>query len=152
MILSAKRGLRLEAKGKRNLAFGILGAIGLTPTQIENIIVSIFGIKGTAVMTNVPGPRQPLYMVGQKINGLMFWVPTPASLSMGVSIFSYAEEVVLGVATDESSVGMRTLLGTFLFSGDGMAKFGDSIIRRRHQGNGINPVFPQFLAESADDL
>jgi WS/DGAT/MGAT family acyltransferase len=86
------------------VAFGILGAIGLTPSQIENIIITIFGMKGTAVMTNVPGPRQPLYMAGGKIDGLMFWVPTPGNLGLGVSIVSYAGEVILGVATDEGLI------------------------------------------------
>ncbi|MFM8322288.1 MAG: WS/DGAT/MGAT family O-acyltransferase, partial [Chloroflexota bacterium] len=82
------------------VAISILGAIGMSPTQIENVIVQIFGMKGTAVMTNVPGPRQPLYFAGGKISSLMFWVPTPASLGLGVSIISYAGQVILGVATD----------------------------------------------------
>jgi hypothetical protein len=86
------------------VAFGILGAIGLSPTQVEDIIVSIFGMKGTAVITNVPGPRQPLYFAGQKIETLMFWVPTPANLAMGVSIISYAGQVILGVTTDEGLI------------------------------------------------
>ena len=86
------------------VAFGILGAIGLSPTQVEDIIVSIFGLKGTAVITNVPGPRQPLYFAGQKIETLMFWVPTPANLAVGVSIISYAGQVILGVTTDEGLI------------------------------------------------
>lgn len=86
------------------VALGILGAIGLSPTQLESIIVSIFGLKGTAVITNVPGPQQPLYFAGQKIESLMFWVPTPANLALGVSIISYAGQVFLGVATDEGLI------------------------------------------------
>lgn len=82
------------------VAFGILGAIGMSPTQIENIIVTIFGMKGTAVMTNVPGPRRPLYLAGSQIDNIIFWVPTPANLGLGVSILSYAGDIVLGVATD----------------------------------------------------
>ena len=86
------------------VAFGILGAIGLSPTQVEDIIISIFGMKGTAVITNVPGPRQPLYFAGQKIETLMFWVPTPANLAVGVSIISYAGQVILGITTDEGLI------------------------------------------------
>ena len=86
------------------VAFGILGAIGMTPNQIENIIVTIFGMKGTAVMTNVPGPRQPLYLAGSQIDNIIFWVPTPANLGLGVSILSYAGDVILGVSTDEGLV------------------------------------------------
>lgn len=86
------------------VALGILNVIGMTPPQIEKIIVTIFGLKGTAVMTNVPGPRQPLYLAGKLIEDLMFWVPSPSNLSIGVSIFSYAGDVFLGVATDAGIV------------------------------------------------
>jgi diacylglycerol O-acyltransferase / wax synthase len=86
------------------VAFGILGAIGMTPNQIEDLIIAIFGIKGTAVMTNVPGPQQPLYFAGSKMTSIMFWVPTPANLGLGVSILSYAGQVMLGIATDAGLV------------------------------------------------
>lgn len=86
------------------VAFGILGAIGATPPAVEKIINGIFGMKATAVMTNVPGPREPIYLAGNRIRGLMFWVPTPASLGLGISIISYAGEVMVGVGTDAGLV------------------------------------------------
>jgi diacylglycerol O-acyltransferase / wax synthase len=82
------------------VAMGILGALGLSPTQIEKLIVPIFGMKATAVMTNVPGPRQPLYFAGSRIETLMFWVPSSADIGLGVSIISYAGKVSLGIAAD----------------------------------------------------
>lgn len=86
------------------VAFGILNAMGMTPTQIEDIVVRIFGAKATGVMTNVPGPRETLYLAGQPIRGIMFWVPQPGRLGLGVSIISYAGQVGLGVATDAGLV------------------------------------------------
>jgi WS/DGAT/MGAT family acyltransferase len=86
------------------VAFGILSFIGATPNRVEKIINSIFGMKATAVMTNVPGPREPIYLMGNRIRSLMFWVPTPASLGLGVSIISYAGEVCVGVGTDAGLV------------------------------------------------
>jgi WS/DGAT/MGAT family acyltransferase len=82
------------------VALGILNLIGGTPTEVERIITAIFGLKGTAVMTNVPGPGQTLYFAGEPIRGIMFWVPHPANLGLGVSILSYAGQVVVGIATD----------------------------------------------------
>jgi WS/DGAT/MGAT family acyltransferase len=82
------------------VAFGILGAMGLTPIQIEKIIVDIFAAKVSAVMTNVPGPREPLYLAGSRLQNMMFWVPAPGGLSLGISILSYAGNVMVGVATD----------------------------------------------------
>jgi diacylglycerol O-acyltransferase len=86
------------------VAFGILNVIGAATRPIENIALKVFGMKATAVMTNVPGPRQTLYLAGKPIGGLMFWVPSPAELGLGVSIFSYAGKVLLGVNTDAGLV------------------------------------------------
>jgi diacylglycerol O-acyltransferase / wax synthase len=107
------------------VAFGILGAIGLSPTQLEDLIISIFGMKGTAVITNVPGPRQPLYFAGQKIETLMFWVPTPANLAVGVSIISYAGQVILGITTDEGLIpDPENILRSFYDELDYLSRWG----------------------------
>jgi WS/DGAT/MGAT family acyltransferase len=84
------------------VAFGILNAIGMAPGEIENIVVNIFGAKATAVMTNVPGPRQQIYVAGAPVRQMMFWVPQSGRLGLGVSIFSYNNQVWLGVATDQA--------------------------------------------------
>lgn len=86
------------------VAFGILNTIGLTPVDIEKIIVDIFASKVTAVMTNVPGPKETLYLAGSRLTGLMFWVPTASNLGLGISIISYAGEVIIGVMTDAGLV------------------------------------------------
>ena len=84
------------------VAFGILNAIGHTPTTIEHIINEVFGLKASLVVTNVPGPRKPLYFNKQRVRDIMFWVPHPAKLGVGLSILSYAGTVIVGVRTDES--------------------------------------------------
>jgi diacylglycerol O-acyltransferase len=86
------------------VAFGILNAIGLAPAEIEDIVVNLFGAKATAVMTNVPGPKEIRYFAGRPIQGLMFWVPQSGRLGLGVSILSYAGEVLVGMATDAGLV------------------------------------------------
>ena len=86
------------------VAFGILNGIGLSPQPVQDLVVSIFGTKGTAVMTNVMGPPVPLYLAGAPLDSLMFWVPQSGHLGMGVSILSYARRVWLGVITDAGLV------------------------------------------------
>ncbi len=86
------------------VAFSILGAMGLTPKQVEELILKFFAAKATAVMTNVPGPREPLYFAGQRINGVLVWAPHPGSLSLGVSILSYAGQVTVGIDADAGRV------------------------------------------------
>jgi hypothetical protein len=86
------------------VAFGILNTIGMSPSQIQDVVVAMFGLKGTAVMTNVIGPRDELYLAGAPLEGLMFWVPQSGRLGIGVSILSYAGSVWMGVMTDAGLV------------------------------------------------
>jgi diacylglycerol O-acyltransferase len=82
------------------VAFTVLSLMGLTPHQIEKLIIDFFAAKASAVMTNVPGPRRPIYLAGQRLNSLMFWVPRAGDIGLGLSILSYAGNVYLGIATD----------------------------------------------------
>ncbi len=43
---------------------GCSSLTGLTPEPVERRIIDLFTGKGTAVMTNVPGPREPVYLAG----------------------------------------------------------------------------------------
>ncbi len=86
------------------VAYQILNALGMTPQQISDRFVDMFGAKSTAVMTNVRGPGQAIYFAGVMIDTLMFWVPQSGRMGMGVSIFSYNNEVTLGIATDATLV------------------------------------------------
>jgi WS/DGAT/MGAT family acyltransferase len=86
------------------IAFGILNTIGMIPAGVEQRVVEMFGNKATAVMTNVPGPREPLYLAGTRLRRIMCWVPKSGRLGLGVSILSYAGEVCIGVATDAGLV------------------------------------------------
>ena len=82
------------------VTYAVLNAIGTASASVESLAVRFFGSKATAVMTNVPGPRQELYLAGKAMRSMMFWVPQSAHLGLGVSVLSYAGQVRLGVATD----------------------------------------------------
>ena len=84
--------------------YALLNAVGLTGPKIESVALQLFGSKATAVMTNVPGPREEIYLAGKAMRSMMFWVPQSARLGLGVSILSYAGQVRLGVATDSGLV------------------------------------------------
>jgi diacylglycerol O-acyltransferase len=86
------------------VAFGLLGAIGSAPAEVERVVVDLFGRGGTGVMTNVAGPRQRISFAGVPAREMMFWVPQSGRLGLGVSILSYAGGVSLGVATDAGLV------------------------------------------------
>ena len=99
-----KRMLELKDSKEAPVALGILSAMGMSPQEFQGTLVQMFGSKTTAVMTNVPGPPMPLYMAGEKIEELMFWVPQSGRVSLGISIISYANKVFLGIASDAGLV------------------------------------------------
>ena len=82
------------------LALGLLAAMGAGPRSLQEVLLSALARNGSAVMTNVPGPQQPLYLAGAAIDSLMFWVPQSGDIAVGVSIISYNGAVQFGVITD----------------------------------------------------
>jgi len=95
---------RIKASSEAIVSFGVLTAIGIVPRQLHPPAIEFFGSKASVVMTNVPGPKEPLYLAGRRIASCMFWVPMSGHLGVGISILSYAGEVMVGVTTDAGLV------------------------------------------------
>lgn len=91
---------RIKDTHEALVAHGILSAIGLTPPWVEDRLIGFFTDKASLVVTNVPGPRQQLYLAGVPLTGVLIWAPCSGSLGMTVSIFSYNGEVTIGFMTD----------------------------------------------------
>jgi WS/DGAT/MGAT family acyltransferase len=99
-----RRMEEIKSSPEGAISYGVLDAIGRTPTQIEKLFVDLFTTKGSAVITNVPGPRQPVYMAGTPVRGVLVWAPCSGGVAMSVSIFSYAGEVTIGLMVDAGLV------------------------------------------------
>jgi diacylglycerol O-acyltransferase len=86
------------------LSLGLLAAMGAGPRMLQEQLLLALSRNATAVMTNVPGPQEPLYLAGAKIDGFMFWVPQSGDIGIGVSILSYDGKVQFGLITDRGIV------------------------------------------------
>jgi diacylglycerol O-acyltransferase len=82
------------------LTFGLLSVAGLLIKPAQDAMLSLFGRKTTAVMTNVPGPATKLQVCGSTLEQTMFWVPQTGTVGLGVSILSYGGGVQFGVIAD----------------------------------------------------
>ena len=82
------------------LALGILAAMGAGPKVLQETLLAILARNASAVMTNVPGPQQPLWFAGARIDNLMFWVPQSGDIGIGASILSYDGKVQFGLIAD----------------------------------------------------
>ena len=100
-LLETKRRMdRIKGSAEPAVAFGILQAIGAGPEFLHEQVVNILSSKVSAVVTNVPGPGERLHLAGNPVSRVMFWVPRAGDIGLGVSLISYADEVMLGIATD----------------------------------------------------
>lgn len=86
------------------VVFWILRLLGRLPHFIQRLVVAIFATKTTAVMTNVPGPREELFLAEAPIRDIFFWVPQSGRVGLGISIFSYHGHVRMGIGTDAGLV------------------------------------------------
>ena len=104
-VLEVKRQMdEIKASSEAVATFGILEVLGYFPNEMEGPAVQLFSSKASAVLTNVPGPRQKLHMNGHRVQNIMPWVPRAGKIGLGVSIFSYAGDVRLGIACDDGLI------------------------------------------------
>ncbi len=95
-----RRMAQLKGSMQPLMAFGLLAVAGLLIKPAQDAMLNLFSKKTTAVMTNVPGPREKLKFLGSSLEQSLFWVPQSGTVGLGVSILSYGGGVQFGVITD----------------------------------------------------
>ena len=86
------------------LTFGLIRGIGRTGKDLERHLVDFFADKASGVTTNVPGPRQPRYLVGSRVTSMLGWVPQSGNQTLGTCIFTYDGNVHVGFKTDTDTI------------------------------------------------
>jgi WS/DGAT/MGAT family acyltransferase len=104
--VAAMRETMTALKGSMQppMTLAVLGMLGMLPASLQAPAVELLSRKGSAVVSNVPGPQAPLLMCGQRISEMHFWVPQSGSIGIGISILSYAGRVHFGMISDEALV------------------------------------------------
>ncbi|MGY2066769.1 wax ester/triacylglycerol synthase family O-acyltransferase [Blastococcus sp. SYSU DS0619] len=95
---------RVKATGEGLVVSGALAVMGQTPVQLEQRWLDLFAGRATAVVTNIAGPREPVALAGVPLRGFTAWVPSTGPIGVGLSICSYAGNLLVGVAVDEALV------------------------------------------------
>jgi diacylglycerol O-acyltransferase len=94
----------VKATGEGVVTSGALAVMGHTPAMLEQKALDLFAGRATAVVTNIAGPREEVSLAGVPLRGFTAWVPSTGPVGVGLSICSYAGELMLGVAVDEALV------------------------------------------------
>ncbi len=84
------------------MAYGLLAVAGMLAKPAQDAMLNLFSKKTTAVMTNVPGPREKLKFCGVTLEQSLAWVPQSGDVGLGVSILSYGGGVQFGVISDST--------------------------------------------------
>jgi WS/DGAT/MGAT family acyltransferase len=81
-------------------SYRLLRIIGVAPPDIARVITDVTTAKASALITNVTGPPHAVSLAGTPVRGMVVWAPRPGSMSMSVTIFSYNDEIIVGLASD----------------------------------------------------
>ncbi|WP_417545099.1 WS/DGAT/MGAT family O-acyltransferase [Marinobacter sp.] len=93
---------RLKQSYQAQVTYSLLDLFGRGPDILERRALDLLSNKASAVLTNVPGPKEPVYLAGSKLIQPMFWVPQSGNIGIGMSIFSYAGTVQFGITVDKA--------------------------------------------------
>jgi diacylglycerol O-acyltransferase / wax synthase len=104
--LYAVRAAMQKLKGSSQAAatLGLLSVVGTLPSSVAESTTALFSSKASLVVSNLPGPREPLHLAGAEISQVLFWVPEAGSIGTGVSILSYRGAVQFGVISDREMI------------------------------------------------
>jgi diacylglycerol O-acyltransferase len=86
------------------------------------------------VVTNVPGPQQPLYLLGRRLRALYPVVPLAGRQALGVAVMSYNGRLGFGLLGDYDALADLDALAEFLRTSIDALAAGASIPRRAVRG------------------
>lgn len=94
----------IKSSPEAGVVWGLLNALGKAPADVQDVLVQNYLSRDTAVIANVPGPGETVYLAGAPLSSLMFWVPALGGAGLCLSIASYAGQAWFGIATDQSLI------------------------------------------------
>jgi WS/DGAT/MGAT family acyltransferase len=102
---------RIKRSDEALLTYSIQRAIAQAPTPVATALTNYFANKAVGVLTNVPGPRQPMTLAGVEVAGVLGWAPCSGDQPMTICMFSYNGTVAVGFGTDVGLVPDGDRLG-----------------------------------------
>jgi diacylglycerol O-acyltransferase / wax synthase len=95
---------RIKASLEPAAGWVLVQGLGLLPPSVEQVASRFYAGKASLVLSNVIGPPRPFFIAGTRVEEMTFWEPESGGLGVGVSIFSYAGQVAIGVISDRNVV------------------------------------------------
>ncbi|MBL6750237.1 MAG: DUF1298 domain-containing protein [Nevskia sp.] len=100
----------LKHGGEARAVLLSLAAAGHLPVVLEKKLVNQVAGKAAAVVSNLQGPPRVVKIAGAAVRNLVFWPPQSGGIGLGISLFSYAGKLSIGVSADTALVASPALL------------------------------------------
>src|SRR5262245_5904691 len=96
----------LKERGQAHATGLLLALAGALPAPVSALLGRVLPSWPmiNVVCTNVPGPREPRYVLGRRIDGIHPIVPLFEGLGLGFAILSYADQLSIAAAADPALV------------------------------------------------
>ncbi|KNC79965.1 hypothetical protein SARC_07663 [Sphaeroforma arctica JP610] len=88
----------------------MLTMMRLFPAHLVRMIIEFMTNKTTAVVSNVPGPTEIMFMGDKQIESLGFWAPQVGTSSFGVTLVSIGGKLSVGCILDAGASDKSQLL------------------------------------------
>src|SRR5262249_7882226 len=98
---------RLKESDNARAASLIIEATGWTPPTIYRVLSSAMArpLIFNLVVSNVPGPQKPLYLLGRRLKQIYPFVPlSPQNHALSIGMISYDGQIFFGLAGDRDVV------------------------------------------------
>jgi diacylglycerol O-acyltransferase / wax synthase len=92
--------LRLKRSAAPIVSWGLLSSTALLTPPVERAFHRFHQLRGTGVLTNVPGPTQPLTVCGAGVQGMLGWGGMTGHLNLSWALCSVDGRVFSGATTD----------------------------------------------------
>lgn len=94
----------------------VLGALGLLPSPLKDRAAKLAASPRVYNLTvsNVPGPRVPVYMLGAELQEAYPVVPVPEAHALSIGIFTYGDRAFFGAYADPEALPEARSLPSFL--------------------------------------
>jgi WS/DGAT/MGAT family acyltransferase len=146
---------RLKDSPEASVIWALLNALGNAPAPMQDALVEAYFTRDTAVVANVPGPAETVYLAGAPLSSLMFWVPALGGVGLCLSIVSYAGQVWFGAGTDEGLVpdpkqimtGFYTEFKALQWATQALSEERDSVAAGEETIEAMNTMLDEALAK-----
>ena len=108
---------RLKSSKQAQAASLVIEATGWTPPTINRVLAGAISrpLNWNLVVSNVPGPQVPFYLLGRRIEAIYPFVPlSPQGHALSVGVLSYDGGVYFGLAGDRDVLPDLDLLAADL--------------------------------------